>query len=219
MHLPLNGAKATRAQIHSLLWLYFLLPMCLSIIILIPTQAGPRTIRFAQSRNDRPRILQLVTINLCLFVCYITERLWFFFSWINCNAKEAKLSDVTNEEVQIHISSTSQSFMFIYMLYLNSGAPREISGPGAKILYGPFGKWCPKITWWAKKGHSVRRCSNFGPKSRKTSSRPQAVVWADEFCILNLTILNPGPPCVPGPPDSESFCPPSRRASLNLARL
>ena len=137
----------------------------------------------------------------------------------------------------------------------NPGAPREISGPGAKISFGPFGQWCPKITWWAKKGQSVRKCSNFGPKSnneqkkghsfrrclnfgstssdeqnkviafadvrtsarnqKKTSSRSQAVVWADELCILNLTILNPEPLCVPGPPDSDPFYPPTRRAWPN----
>ena len=27
-----------------------------------------------------------------------------------------------------------------------AGAPRELSGPGAKILFGPFGQWCPKNT-------------------------------------------------------------------------
>ena len=79
-----------------------------------------------------------------------------------------------------------------------------------------------------KKGHSLRRCSNFGSTSsdephkviasadvrisarnqKITSSRPQAVVCADEFCILNLTIQNPGSPCVPGPPDSDSLLPP-----------
>ena len=26
------------------------------------------------------------------------------------------------------------------------GAPRGISGPGAKISFGSFGQWCPKIT-------------------------------------------------------------------------
>ena len=35
-------------------------PICLPVIIFIPTQAGLRTIRFAQSRNgnDQPQILQ-----------------------------------------------------------------------------------------------------------------------------------------------------------------
>ena len=42
----------------------------------------------------------------------------------------------------------------------------------------------------------------FRPEIKKKSSRSQAVVWADEFRILNLTILNPGPP------DSDPFCPP-----------
>ena len=128
------------------------------------------------------------------------------------------------------------------------GARRGGHGRGADRNFGPRGK---KFVWalWSvvpqnhvmsKKGQSVRRCSNFGPKSsdeqkkghslrrcsnfgstssdeqhkviasadvrisarnqKKTSSRPQAVVCADEFCILNLTILYPGPACVPGAP-------------------
>ena len=31
-------------------------------------------------------------------------------------------------------------------LWLRSGAPRELLGPGAKNSFGPFGQWCPKNT-------------------------------------------------------------------------
>ena len=79
---------------------------------------------------------------------------------------------------------------------LTTGAPREISGPGEKFRLGPLVSGAPKSHDEQKKGHSVRRCSNFGPKSsdkqkkkvissaddrisarnKKTSSRPQVVV-------------------------------------------
>ena len=61
------------------------------------------------------------------------------------------------------------------------GAPREILGPGAKILFGPFGQWYPKITWWAKKGHSVRRCSNFGPKSSDEQKKDHSLRRCSNF--------------------------------------
>ena len=47
-----------------------------------------------------------------------------------------------------------------------TGAPREISGPGAKISFGALWSVVPQNHVMSiKKGHSVRRCSNFGPKS------------------------------------------------------
>ena len=53
MHLQLNDAKTMPGPINSFPALAsFSAPICLSIIIiLIPSQAGPRTIHFAQSRN------------------------------------------------------------------------------------------------------------------------------------------------------------------------
>ena len=77
----------------------------------------------------------------------------------------------------------------------SQGRREKFRAPGQKFRLGPLVSGAPKLRDEQKKGHSVRRCSNFGPKSsdeqnkiiasadvrisarnQKKTSRPQAVV-------------------------------------------
>ena len=69
-----------------------------------------------------------------------------------------------------------------------AGAPREISGPGAKNSFGLFGQWSPQNHVMSKKSQSVRRCSNFGPKSSDEQKR--VIVSADVQILAQHLLMS-----------------------------
>ena len=131
---------------------------------------------------------------------------------LKVSVKRKKVFIVRDEASHFLIFSEALGFS---LLSLYAGAPREISGPKGKNFVWALWSEVPQNHVMSKKKVKASADVRISARNKKkTSSRPQAVVSADEFCILNLTILNPGPPCVPGPPDSDPFCLPSRRACL-----
>ena len=92
--------------------------------------------------------------------------------------------------------------------WLHQGRREKFQAPRQKFRWGPLVSGAPKSRDEQNKVITSADVRILARNKKKTSSRPQAVVWADEFCILNLTILNPRPSCVPGPPKNDHFCPP-----------
>ena len=62
------------------------------------------------------------------------------------------------------------------------GRREKFRAPGQKFALGPLVNGASKSRNEQKKGHSVRRCSNFGPKSSDEQEKGHSLRRCSNFC-------------------------------------